>query len=627
MAITRSSGLRRVGTAVAFLAAATAARGQSLQQLQAMSIEQLAKLEVTSVLRRPEKLSEAAAAIFVITPDDIRRSGAITLPEALRLAPNLDVAQVTSQTYAISARGFNATSSSNKILVLIDGRPVYEPMFSGVYWDQLQVPLDDIDRIEVISGPGGTQWGANAVNGVINIITKSAFATQGGLADLKAGNLDQYGLLQYGGKFGQNGAYRVYGQGFGIGSTRIQGDGSAGDQWHGGQAGFRTDWALGPSALMTEGGFYRNNNALQGRQYGGDIVGRWSRHLANGSDVQVQASFDQEYRVMPAYSDTTNDLDLQAQDTTKIGRHTIVFGGEYRRATNDLKNHANIFELIPPRTTIGVTDLFVQDTYAILPRLKLTLGTKLEYSGYSGLEPLPSIRLGWAVSDRNFIWAAVSRAVRIPTPLDRNLTAPVILAAAPAFRSEKLIAYELGYRGRPTDKTSLSVTLYYNQYHDLRITGFSQVNGYVYQLQNGEAGDTYGLEAWGDWQMLSWWRLSGGANLERKRLHVLPGYTDISFGQSEGYDPDYQFMLRSSMNLAHHVTLDVGLRAVGRLMGAPIQGYVAGDINIAWHVTKRLELSLSGFNLFTGTHAETLTPGSPVYLVRRSVYLGLRQAF
>lgn len=619
--------MRRIVTAVTLIVAATAARAQTLEQLQAMSIEQLADLQVTSVLRRPEKLSEAPAAVYVITADAIRRSGAVTLPEALRLAPNLDIAQDSAQTWAISARGFNSTDASNKILVLIDGRPVYEPMFSGVYWDQLQVPLDDVERIEVISGPGGTQWGANAVNGVINIITKPARDTQGGLLDLKAGNLEQYGLLQYGSTFGKNGAYRVYGQGLGIGSTQIQGGGSAGDQWHGGQTGFRTDWAQGPDALMTEGDFYRNNNAQEGRQYGGDILGRWNRQLANGSNVQVQTSFDQEERVMPAYSDTTNDLDFQAQDTASFGPHTVVVGGEYRLATNDLENHVNVFQLIPPRTTIGVTDLFAQDTYAILPSLKLTVGTKFEYSTYSGLEPLPSIRLGWSVSNRTFLWAAVSRAVRIPTPLDRNLTAPVILAPAPNFQSEKLIAYEIGYRGRPTDKTSLSVSLYYNDYSQLRITGYSQVNGYIYQLQNGEAGDTYGMEAWGDWQVLSWWRLTGGANLERKNLRVLPGYTDISRGQSEGYDPDYQFMLRSSMNLAHHVTLDFGMRAVGRLIDAPIQGYIEGDFNIAWHVTQRLELSLSGTNLFTPAHAETVTPGSPVYLIRRSVYLGLRQAF
>ncbi len=605
--------------------AATDARGQSLQELQNLSIEQLGNIDVTSVLRRPEPLSEAAASIYVISADDIRRSGAITLPEVLRLAPNLDVAQVTAQSYAISARGFNAPTASNKILVLIDGRPIYAPVFSGIYWDQQQVPLDTIERIEVISGPGGTQWGANAMNGVINIITKSSAATQGGLVDLKAGPQNQNGFVQYGGKAGENATYRVYGQGFGVGPTEVSGGGSAGDQWHGGQGGFRADWQLGADQVMTEGDVYRNNNALDGRQYGGDIVGRWNHHFES-SDLQVQTSYDQEYRVMPGYSDTSGSFDNQIQDTFNLGRNVAVVGAEYRLMTDDLVNTANVFELIPARATVGVGDAFAQDTFAILPNLKLTFGTKLEDSTFSGLDFLPSVRLGWAVSGTQFLWAAISRAVRTPSNLDRDLTAPLVLAPASQFQSEKVIAYELGYRGKPTSNTSLSVSLYYNSYSDLRTTGLSTTGGYIFQLQNGDVGNTYGVEAWGTWSVFPWWRLSAGVNLAHKDLHLKPGFVDISDGQSEGFDPGYQLSARSSMDLQHGIEFDFGVRGVGHLTGAPIDGYVEGDGRLAWHATERLEVSLTAMNLFTPTHAETVTPGSPVYLIRRSIYFGLRWA-
>lgn len=610
------------------LLAATAglARAQTLQQLQSLSLEQLGNIDVTSVLRRPEPLSEAAASIYVITADDIRRSGAISLPEVLRLAPNLDIAQVTAQSYAISARGFNAPTASNKILVLIDGRPIYAPVFSGIYWDQQQVPLDTIERIEVISGPGGTEWGANAMNGVINIITKSSADTQGGLIDLKGGTQDQNGFVQYGGKFGEHGTFRVYGQGFGVGSTDVQGGGSAGDQWHGGQAGFRTDWQLGRDQVMSEGDFYRNNNALDGRQYGGDLLGRWNHHFDNDSDLQVQTSYDRQYRVMPGYSDWYDSFDGQVQDTFNLRRNVVVVGGEYRLMTDDLVNNANAFALIPAEKTVGVGDAFAQDTFAILPNLKLTFGTKVEDSTYSGADLLPSVRIGWSVSPSTFLWAAVSRAVRTPSRLDRELTAPVILAPALSFQSEKVIAYEIGYRGRPTTDTSLSVSLYYNSYSDLRTTGLSTTPGFLYQLQNGEVGTTYGVEAWGTWRVLSWWRLSAGVNLAHKELHLKPGFIDIADNESQGFDPGYQLSARSSMDLPHNLEFDFGVRGVGALTNAPIGAYVEGDVRLGWHATERLEVSLVGMNLFSADHAETVNPGSPVYLIRRSIYLGLRWA-
>lgn len=609
------------------LALIPAAQAQSVEELQRLSIEQLSNIEVTSVSKRTEPISEAPAAIYVITSDDIRRSGAITLPEVLRLAPNLDVARDNAQTYAVSARGFNSTDASNKILVLIDGRAVYAPVHSGVYWDQLQVPLDDIERIEVISGPGGSVWGANAVNGVINIITKNSADTQGGLLDLKAGPVDQYGLLQYGSRFGENGSYRIYGQGIGIGATDLSNGRRAHDDWRGAQTGFRTDWQGGADQVMTQGDAYRNVNSLDGRETGGDLLARWTRSFGAGSNLQVQSSYDDQVRVTPGFRDAYRSYDLQAQHTKDFGRNLLVWGGEYRLVADDLTNVANSFVLVPARRTVGIGDIFAQDTFALRDNLKLTFGTKIEDSTYAGIDLLPSIRLGWTVSDRTFLWAAISRAVRTPSRLDRELTAPGLLAPALDFTSEKLVAYEVGYRGRPTSQTSLSVSFYYNVYDDLRTTSLSTVSGFPLELRNGEAGSTYGMEAWGDWRVRPWWRLSAGVNLGHKDLHLKPGIIDIANGQSEGYDPGHQFSLRSSMDLAHGVELDFGVREVGQLSNAPVKGYVEGDMRVAWNFAERWQLSFAAYNMFAPHHLETVTPGDPTYLPRRSAYLGLRRTF
>jgi iron complex outermembrane receptor protein len=464
------------------------------------------------------------------------------------------------------------------------------------------------------------------VNGVINVITKNARDTQGGLVDLKAGPVDQNGLVRYGGRFGENGAYRVYGMGFGTGHTDLPGGASARDDWHGGQAGFRTDWQGLDDGVTLTGDFYRNNNALDGRQYGGNVMGRWTHRFADGSDLLLQSSYDRQHRVAPGVSESYDSYDLQAQQTLYLGRHVVVLGGEYRIVRDDFLNNSNIFVLIPQRRTVGVGDLFVQDTFALTEDLKLTFGTKVEDSTYTGFSFLPSVRLGWTVSENTFLWAAISRAVRTPSRIDRELTASGILAPALDFRSETLTAYEIGYRGRPTPTTSLSVSLYYNVYDDLRTTGLSGISGLPLQLQNGAEGTTYGMEAWGDWRVVPWWRLSAGVNLLHKDLRLKPGAVELSGWRSEGYDPGYQLSFRSSMDLAHGVELDVGVRAVSSLTYAPINGYVDADARIGWHVNERLELSLAGYNLF-GPHAETIVPAYPAFQARRSVYLGLRWKF
>jgi iron complex outermembrane recepter protein len=615
-----------ISTVAAF---AGAARAPSLEELRNLSIEDLANVEVTSVSLRREPLSEAPAAIYVIRGEDIRRSGAVSLPEALRLAPNLEVARVSSQTYVISARGFNSPNASNKLLVLIDGRSVYTPFFSSVFWDQQQVMLDDIDRIEVISGPGGTTYGANAVNGVINIITKSSRDTQGGLLDLKYGSFDKSGAGRWGGKLGDAGTYRAYALGFGLGHTDLPDGTSASDDWNGKQAGFRSDFAALGSALTIQGDVYENRlDTPGGRLSGGNFLGRWTKQLGDGSSLQVQSYYDRQDRhAVPGVESRTNTFDIQAQHDFRLGTaHEIVWGLGERVVRDRFQNTLNVFVLEPAGETLTLTNIFAQDTIALSDDLKLTLGTKLEYNTFSGFEYLPSGRLGWRASPTDFFWGAISRVVRTPSRLDRELQAPGILAPAPNFRSEKLIAYEAGYRAQPIPQASLSISLFYNQYDDLRTTSLSPSGGLPTVLANGLAGDTYGFEVWGDYSVAPWWRLSPGLQMLRKRLHLKPGATDIAGIQtSTGQDPGHQAFLRSYMTLPHDVEFDVDLRQVGSLGGVSVPSYFEADVRFGWHVTPDLELSLAGLNLVHAHHAEASTP--PPLEIPRSVYAGVRWRF
>jgi iron complex outermembrane receptor protein len=634
---------RCAGLVLSFAIFATISRGaaaQSIEDLRRLSIEELANVEITSVARRAQPLSQAPAAIYVITGDDIRRSGATSLPEALRLAPNLEVARRDAQNWSISARGFNSIEASNKLLVLVDGRSIYSPLHSGVFWDEHQVMLADIDRIEVISGPGGTLYGANAVNGVINIITKSAQETQGGLADLRAGYVDQMGAARYGGKIGENGAYRAYAMGFGRGHS-VRPDGSSFDDgWHGKQAGFRTDWSSGGAGFTVQGDLYDNhsddgaelfNNVPGGGQmFGGNLLGRWTQRLGAGSSLEVQSYVSRDYRSAPGLSTEVDDtFDIQAVHNLKLDeRNDFVWGLGHRINRDKFVSTANAFTLDPPKATFHLSNLFFQDTYAILDNLKLTVGSKFEYSTLTGFEYLPSARLAWQVTDEHLLWAAISRAVRTPSRLDLELVAPGLFIGGPDFRSEKLIAYEAGYRGRLSADTSVSVSLYYNRYDDIRTTQLSATSGFLpLSFGNGLEGEGYGVEAWAEHQVLPWWRLSPGVNFLRKNLHLKPGATDISNGQSLGADPAYQVFLRSYMDLPGNVELNVSLRAVDKVSKAEIPGYVEADVQLGWHVTDDLELTLTGTNLLHDHHPETAAASPPDREIPRSVYAGVRWKF
>jgi iron complex outermembrane receptor protein len=605
-----------------------------IEDLRNLSLEQLGNIEITSVSLRPEPLSQAPAAIYVISSEDIRRSGALTLPEALRLAPNLEVARVSSQNYTISARGFNSVNASNKLLVLIDGRSIYTPFFSSVFWDQQQLLLDDVERIEVISGPGGTIWGSNAVNGVINIITKNSRDTQGGLVDLAYGSFDKRGAARWGGSVADLGTYRAYGLGFFEGDTRVLKTGeSAHDSWHGKQAGFRSDLNALSGALTLSGDIFDNTlDNPHGRNRGGNITSLWTKPLAGGAGVSIEAYYDRQHRFLSALTggglvNQLDTFDARVQHNFQPwARHEVVWGVGERVWADRFVNTANPFVLIPSAETISLSNLFGQDTISLAEDLKLTVGSKFEYSTFSGFEIMPSARLGWLAQPGNFFWLALSRAVKPPSRLDRDLQARGITVPSSYFRSEKLIAYEAGWRATLMPEATISTSLFVNHYDDLRITAPAPTGGLPAMLTNGMSGYTYGADIWGDYRPLPWLRLSPGLSLLRKRLQVDPGKTDIAgFQTSAGHDPGHQVFLKSYVDLPNNIELYAALRHVGALDDVGIPAYFEMDANIAWHATPNLELSLAGFNLLHEKHAEAFA--TPTLAIPRSVYARLRVRF
>src|SRR6266849_1862740 len=590
------------------LAAAQPGRSAELADL---SLEELANLEITSVSRRAERLADAPASLFVITGDDIRRSGVTSLPEALRLAPNLEVARIDARQYAISARGFN-NSIGNKLLVLIDGRTVYTPLFSGVFWDAQDTLLEDVDRIEVISGPGATLWGANAVNGVINVITRRAAETQGTLLVAGAGNLGRGVAARQGVKLGVDGAFRVYGKISDRDHTSRADGTSVQDSWDSGQAGFRADWGTAAGAFTLQGDAYRGtiDQAAPGdiRISGGNVLARWARQLAGGDRVQVQGYFDNTEREIPGtFAERLNIFDVEFQHALRVGQqHSVIWGGGYRRADDHVSNTAAL-AFLPADRNLRWGNLFAQDEIA-LPgdQLRLTLGTKAQSNPYTGTEFLPSARIAWKPDASRLVWSALSRAVRAPARLDRELFAPgqppFFLAGGPDFRSEISKVLELGYRAQPSRRASYSVTLFHSVHDHLRTVEPGPAGALV--IGNEMEGKTTGIEAWGSLQAAERWRLSAGLLALHQDLHLKPGSGDTSGVAAAGNDPRHQWNLRSSLDLPGRQEFDVMLRHVAPLPSPSVPGYTALDARYAWHFERSLEVALIAQNLFDRSHPE-----------------------
>ena len=598
------------------------------QDLSQLSIEELARLPVRSASKSEEPLSGVPTALYVITGDEILRSSGQSLTEVLRLAPNLQIQQVNARDQAVSARGFNGYETSNKLLVLMDGRSLYSTLHSGVFWELRQPLLEDIAQIEVISGPGGTLYGPNAVNGVINITSRDARDTIGALVRGTLGSNEHTIGARYGFALGDAGALRVYGNGFdrqglpdGIGPD-------VDDGYSGYRLGFRFDGGLtGADTLTLQGDLFENeSDVLAGDgDRGGNLTLRWRRAIDDRSSLQVQAYYDHFRRRFQLATDALETLDGEVQYNRTQSAHQIVAGLGIRTIRDEFVNNANIFTLDPARRRLWVFNGFIQDRFALTPDLALIAGLKLERSSFSGAELLPNLRIAWQPSPDHLLWAAVSRAVRTPSRIDRNLVAPPILVAATQFESEKLVAFEAGYRGQPSATTSVSISLFYNLYDDIRTAEFIG-NPLPVRLSNSLTGQTYGLEAWGNWQVLPWWRLSAGVALLQKSFHLEPGRMDTTAAAALGDDPNYRLLLRSSMTIGPSVTLDAGLRAVDGLETPRTPAYVEADARLGWAVSDRLELFVAGNNLLHRTHAES-NDVNRAQRAERSVQAGTRIRF
>ena len=614
-------------------AAQTLEEAGSVSSLKALSIEDLMKIEVTSVTKAAEPLSDAAAAIYVITRDDILRSGARSMPDMLRLAPNLQVAQITSNSFAVSARGFNGPAAS-KLLVLIDGRSVYTPYHSGVSWDVQDVPPEDIERIEVISGPGATLWGANAVNGVINIVTRRSYDTRGASLDVGAGNLEQRGSVQYGGQLSDALHYRAYVDSFHYSHDLTASGANAHDDWHKTQGGLRMDWTPPGDLITLQGDFYDGaeskfpppDQSITGQ----NVVARWNHDLGGGSGLQLQAYYDHILFSLPGIaSDDLHTYDLDVQHSFFWGmRQNIVWGGGYRLQYDDFPtvlSATQLLHFIPEDRKLALGNAFVQDSIALSSALKLILGTKVEDEPYTGWQALPNARLSWKFSDRQLTWVAVSRAVRAPSRLDRDLyeiLGPTVLIKGGDFQPEKLLAYELGYRAQPGLNSSISVSTFYNVYDDLRTAEYSPGPRLPAMFANLMEGKTYGVEVWGSYQVSDWWRLDAGANWLHKNLRFEPASAQIAGVSIAGDDPSYQASLRSTMYFARHGLFYLDLRQIGSLPDPASPAYTELNARIAWDFSRSVEVSLQGSNLIHPRHLEFGTTTAPLQLGATGVESG-----
>jgi iron complex outermembrane recepter protein len=593
----------------------------SIGKLKKLSLEELLSIEVTSISMRPEKITEVASAIQVITGEDIHRSGFTRLPESLRLASNLQIAQGNSHDWAITARGFNGLPQSggvfaNKLLVMVDGRSIYNPLLGGVYWDVQNVLLDNVDRIEVVSGPGGTLWGANAVNGVINIVTKSAKETQGLYASAATGSLLQDQVdIRYGMKFSNKLFARAYLQRMDQRSFKLDSGSNANkrfhdakDRWQMTQTGFRMDYAddTERNTFSVQGDFYNaniNDEIPEIKADGQNVLARYVHRFSEESNLTLRAYFDRTWRHAPNntlnpfdYELFTYDIDLQYRVPIG-GRQSILTGVSYR-LMKDKTGQA----LTPLSRDMPVYGGFIQDEIAIVPEiLKLTVGSKFLNNVFTGWEFQPSTRLAWIVNAQNTIWGAASRSVRTPTRFDSDF-----VVSDQKFKSEKVYAYELGYRVRPIANLSLSFAGFFNDYRDLRSVDVIPTPALVFG--NSQRAESWGFEFSGSYQAVSWWRIKGGYTFFGKKTWATSNNTLPVSAEFEGVEPKNQVMLQSILDLPANFALDVVGRYVDNLKAGSftieVPEYCTFDVRIAWK-KKWVELSLVGQNLLENRHKES----------------------
>jgi iron complex outermembrane receptor protein len=603
--------------------AAAAHPSLELPDLATLSLDQLSNIVVTTVSRHEESLGSAAASIYVITAEDIRRSGATTLPEALRLAPNLLVARADVNQYAISAGGFNNVLA-NRMLVMIDGRIVYSPLYSGVFWEVQDVLLQDVERIEVISGPGSALWSPNAVNGVINVITRRANDTQGTLAEIGGGNRSRQAEARYGGRIGEDGYYRVYGktQHFAHGKHA---DGTAvDDASERSQGGFRLDWGDADNGTTVQGDLYTNSiDQLVGGARdlaGGNLIARRNRLYADGASWRLETYYDHVERSQPGLiweNLDTVDVDFQ-YGLAPLAAHNLMWGASYSHSRDWLVNLAPaVLAFIPASRNLDNYHIFLRDEWQLLPRLALTLGIKGEHNDYTGMEWLPTARLAWSFAQDHLLWAALSRAVRAPSRIDREVyvpgTPPFLLTGG-SFQSEVADVYQLGYRAQPTPRLSYSASVYY--YSNDRLRSLVPGGPFTNQFE----GDMEGFQAWGSYQATANWRLDAGWLELRENLHPAPGSPANLEEAILSNDPRRQIILRSMMDIGSSYELDIMARYVGELPDPQVPAYTAVDARLGWLASRSLRLSLLLQNLFDPSHPEWGAAGTREE-IPRSIFL------
>jgi iron complex outermembrane receptor protein len=663
--------------AVCLTAPTPAQTSRSVPDVTAMSMEDLMNLQVTSVSKRTQKVADAAAAIFVITQEDIRRSGATSIPEALRVAPGLEVARIDQNKWAIGSRGFNGRFD-NKLLVLIDGRSVYTPLFSGVYWNVQDVMLEDVDRIEVIRGPGATLWGANAVDGVINVITKKAKATQSAVVTAGAGTDERAaGGVRYGGKLGDNTYYRAYTKYFDWGPSAYPYPSgmTAHDGWDALRGGFRADWTpAGANSLTLQGDIYRsrfdetltvaslsapysNTFPNDGKYSGGNILGRWN-HTSERSSMSLQMYYDNTTITDHSlFGDHQNILDLDFQHGFHVGDSQQFVWGLGYRSIRDKNDSSFTVSLQPNQVTLNQFSTFLQDEISLVDnRLQITLGSKFERNKFTGFEIEPNARLLWTLTPNQSIWTAVSRAVRTPALTEEGLRLnsavippgnsspfPTVIAVfgcnisspppcSQQFNSEDLLAYELGYRVQATSNLSLDIATFYNNYSNLRTAepGAPFVEGspaptdvvVPFVAGNKMSGGTYGVELFADWKVVPKWRLAGSYSYLQMDIHKNKDSLDPTPDNPNGSSPRHQWYLRSSVDLPKHFDQDTTLRFVDHLPGLNVPSYYSLDAHLGWRPVTRLELSIGGQNLLNNWHLEFMPDfvnTSPT-VVKRSIF-------
>ncbi|HWV14859.1 MAG TPA: TonB-dependent receptor [Cellvibrio sp.] len=617
---------------ILFEARSSFAVGQDVSALYDLSLEELGNIQVTSVSKKEERLSQAAASIYVITNEAIRRAEARNIPEALRLAPTLQVAQISAYRYAISARGFNS-NTANKLLVMIDGRTIYNPLFAGVLWESQDILLDDVDRIEVISGPGGTLWGANAVNGVINIITRQTEKTLDNLLRVTEGQQFESISIRHGGKLADSeGNYRVYGK-FDQRDNSVRRDRSPEeDAWQRGQIGFRSDWNQGQNAFTLQGDAYQNSIDQSGpgqqENTGANILGRWNSALQDGSNLRIQTYIDHLQTKAPAiYSEKLNTLDIEIEHSlAKEDSEELIWGGGYRVAKDRIGN-TSLVAFLPAERQLEWANIYIQQKNQLWKEWLFTLGGKLESNDYTGTEFLPKATLAWQRSQEELLWFRLSRTVRAPSRIDRDLyspgNAPYIQVGGPEFRSEIAYTSEIGWRAQLGQSFNYSLVAHYSEYDHLR--SLDQTSSGQLAVGNGTEAKTSGLEALANFQLTPDLSFDAGAVYFDKQMNI-----DFEpFLASD--DGHFQWQLGTSWRLQENQHLQINLRHVSELPFPKVPAYTSLDMHFNWRLSQKIELSLAGRNLNDPYHEEFAMQSGVVSLnpiqIERELELSLRVHF